>query len=102
MIKRIKLLTLACFLALFSTGCSANSNEINFNTIELNISAAASLKEVMVDLESVYKSKHPEVSLVINYGSSGSLQQQIQQGAPCDLFISAGKKQMDTLNNEGL
>lgn len=101
MIKRLKFLSTLCCLSLLLTGCSSSTKKED-KTIELNISAAASLKEAMVDLEAAYTSKNPEVSFVINYGSSGSLQQQIEQGAPCDLFISAGENQMTALEEEGL
>ena len=101
MIKRLKFLSTLCCLSLLLTGCSSSTKKED-KTIELNISAAASLKEAMADLEAAYTSKNPEVSFVINYGSSGSLQQQIEQGAPCDLFISAGEKQMTALEEEGL
>ena len=101
MIKRLKFLSTLCCLSLLLTGCSSSTKKED-KTIELNISAAASLKEAMADLEAAYTSKNPEISFVINYGSSGSLQQQIEQGAPCDLFISAGEKQMTALEEEGL
>ena len=101
MIKRLNFLSTLCCLSLLLTGCSSSTKKED-KTIELNISAAASLKEAMADLEAAYTSKNPEVSFVINYGSSGSLQQQIEQGAPCDLFISAGEKQMTALEEEGL
>ena len=101
MIKRLKFLSTLCCLSLLLTGCSSSTKKED-KTIELNISAAASLKEAMADLEAAYTSKNPEVSFVVNYGSSGSLQQQIEQGAPCDLFISAGEKQMTALEEEGL
>ena len=101
MIKRLKFLSTLCCLSLLLTGCSSSTKKEN-KTIELNISAAASLKEAMADLEAAYTSKNPEISFVVNYGSSGSLQQQIEQGAPCDLFISAGEKQMTALDEEGL
>ena len=89
MIKRLKFLSTLCCLSLLLTGCSSSTKKED-KTIELNISAAASLKEAMADLEAAYTSKNPEVSFVINYGSSGSLQQQIEQGAPCDLFLLDG------------
>ena len=46
--------------------------------------------------------KNPNISLTFNFGASGSLQQQIEQGAPCDVFISAGKKQMKALADKDL
>jgi len=68
--------------------------------VELSISAAASLKEAMEEIKTIYTKEG--VTLTINYGASGSLQQQIEQGAPCDLFISAGAKQMDNLKKKEL
>lgn len=100
---------LAGFLALFTTaillaGCQQNTTttKAQKSTVELNVSAAASLKDALGDVQKAYAKKHPEVKLTFNLGSSGTLQQQIEQGAPTDLFISAGKKQMDALETKGL
>jgi len=71
-------------------------------SVELNISAAASLKEAMADIQTEFKKVKPNVTLTVNFGSSGSLQQQIEQGAPCDLFISAGQSQMKALDEKSL
>ncbi|OVE65353.1 molybdate ABC transporter substrate-binding protein [Clostridium diolis] len=71
-------------------------------SIELNISAAASLKEALTDIQDEYKKTAPNVTLTVNYGASGSLQQQIEQGAPCDIFISAGQSQMKALDSKSL
>jgi molybdate transport system substrate-binding protein len=69
---------------------------------EILVSAAASLKESMAELEAIFNSKYPNVTLTFNFGASGSLQQQIEQGAPADVFLSAGKKQMTALVDGGL
>lgn len=69
---------------------------------ELTISAAASLKDALEEIKPIYQQKEPEVKLVYNLGSSGSLQQQIEQGAPVDIFISAAAKQMDALEANNL
>ena len=108
--KKLKVISalLCCSLLLVGCGKGSNGNNSVKNDskekapVELNISAAASLKEVMADLETEYKKYKENVTLVVNYGSSGSLQQQIEQGAPCDLFISAGQKQMNALKDKGL
>ena len=107
MLKRLKVVSMLLCCSLLFVGCTSKGEGGSANTeekkaVELNISAAASLKEVMADLETEYKNTNENVTLVVNYGSSGSLQQQIEQGAPCDLFISAGQKQMNTLKDEGL
>jgi molybdate transport system substrate-binding protein len=65
--------------------------------VELTISAAASLTESLNEIKTLYAAKASHVTLTFNYGASGTLQQQIEQGAPADLFLSAGKKQMDAL-----
>lgn len=93
-------------LTLSLVGCSKpkveSENSKQTSKVELNISAAASLKEAMAKIGEEYSKDNKNVKLVINYGSSGSLQKQIEQGAPCDVFISAGKKQMDALNDGNL
>ena len=109
MLKKTKIISmlLCCSLLLISCGKGNSGNGTTTGDkeekaqVELNISAAASLK-VMADLQTEYKRSNENVSLVVNYGSSGSLQQQIEQGAPCDLFISAGQSQMNNLKEEGL
>ena len=113
--KKFSILTLALCLMLGAVGCSNNSSSSSSSNassaasssgdssekVELNISAAASLQEAMVELEKEFKNINPDVKLTVNLGSSGSLMQQIQEGAPCDLFISAGAKQMDALVEYG-
>lgn len=69
---------------------------------ELTISAAASLTDALNELKEGYEKEHPGVTLLFNYGASGSLQQQIEQGAPADLFLSAATKNMDALVEKGL
>jgi molybdate transport system substrate-binding protein len=69
---------------------------------ELLVSAAASLKDSLSEIEKLYEKEHPDINLLFNYGASGTLQKQIEQGAPADLFFSAGKKQVDALVKEGL
>jgi len=67
----------------------------------IRISAAVSLKNALTSLKESYEKRTPNVELVINYGSSGLLQKQIEEGAPVDIFLSAGKKQMDELESKG-
>lgn len=71
-------------------------------TSQLTVSAAASLKDVIEEIEPLYQQEHPEVEIIFNFGSSGSLQRQIEQGAPVDVFISAAVKQMNALEKEDL
>ena len=52
----------------------------------LTVSAAASLKESLEEIQEIYTKDKPSASLIYNFGASGALQQQIEQGAPVDLF----------------
>ncbi|AKG20060.1 molybdate ABC transporter substrate-binding protein [Calothrix sp. 336/3] len=67
----------------------------------LLVSAAASLKDVLEEIKPIYQQTQKNIKINFNFGSSGALLQQIQQGAPVDIFISAAKKQMDTLEQTG-
>ena len=71
-------------------------------SVELNISAAVSLKDVLTEIQTHYRKKAPHVKLIYNLGASGSLQKQIEQGAPADIFISAAPKQMNELEAKNL
>lgn len=87
------LLTIGLPLLSNSTVVASNGN--------LLVSAAASLKETMEEIKTVYQQSKPGVNINYNFGASGALLQQIQQGAPADIFISAGQKQVDTLEQAG-
>lgn len=69
---------------------------------ELIISAAASLTDAMNEIETLYEKENKNVKLTLNFGSSGALQQQIEQGAPADVFVSAAAKQMKALQDKKL
>jgi len=69
---------------------------------ELNLSVAASLKEIMNELSASYTAKNPGTRFVKNYGASGTLAGQIENGAPADLFIAANTEWMDYLHNKKL
>lgn len=70
--------------------------------VELVVSAAASLTDVMNELKTVYEKENPGVKITPTYGSSGTLQTQIEEGAPSDIFFSAATKQMTALDKKGL
>ena len=67
-------------------------------TTELVVFAAASMTETLTRIKALYEAAHPGVSIVCNFDSSDTLKTQIQEGAACDLFISAGQKQMNQLD----
>jgi molybdate transport system substrate-binding protein len=69
---------------------------------DLTVSAAISLKDALDTIKQAYASEDPGVSLSMNYGASGTLQLQIEQGAPVDVYISAAPQQMDALESKGM
>ena len=69
---------------------------------EFTVSAAVSMKDALTEIQNNYQTKHPNIKINFNFGSSGSLQKQIEEGAPVDLFISAADKQMDDLDKKNL
>lgn len=115
-------------LALVLSGCGANSNSAESAStgdqatsttattgdnasagstepqekVALTISAAASLTDAMGEIEKGFESENPNIDLSFNFGASGALQQQIEQGAPADVFVSAATKNMNALVDEQL
>ena len=79
-------------------GSAAASSEAAGGSMELIVFAAASLTETLNAIGESYTAEHPEVTFRFNFDSSGTLKTQIQEGADCDLFISAGQKQMNQLD----
>ena len=93
-----------------AASASASQAETGGEPVELTVFAAASLTETLNRIAEDYKVVAPNVTLTFNFDSSGTLKTQIQEGAVCDVFLSAGQKQMDQLdktadasvNTEGL
>jgi molybdate transport system substrate-binding protein len=104
--KLFTILALIMVLIAGLTGCSSDKQPApaaqQAQPVELNISAAVSLKDALAEIQKNYQAKNPNVKLVYNLGASGSLQQQIEQGAPADIFISAAPKQMNDLEAKNL
>ena len=68
--------------------------------VELIVFAAASMTETLTELGNSYMDEHKNVTIQYNFDSSGTLKTQIQEGADCDIFISAGQKQMNQLDKD--
>jgi len=108
--KKVSWLLVFSFLLILSlVGCSTgggttqpSTNVTQVKPTEIMVSAAASMKNSMTEIQKAYALKTPGVKLTLVFGASGTLQQQIEQGAPVDLFISAGKAQMDALEQKNL
>ncbi len=95
--KKVTIIIIIFFF--FFTGCSSH-NEVG--PIELTVSAASSLQMALNEIIKIYESKHENVKIVLNMASSGSLQQQIERGAPVDLYLSASGKHMQALIDQQL
>lgn len=100
--KKVIAITMALCLSAFVFGCSSATEETTAEPKTITVLAAASLTDVMGELEASYEANHPNIDLVFSFAGSGALQTQIEEGAPADIFISAANKQMDALNEEGL
>ncbi|WP_288946331.1 molybdate ABC transporter substrate-binding protein [uncultured Megasphaera sp.] len=80
-------------------GCGAEKQDAaEHGKTMLTVFAAASMTETMNEIAKAYQQEHPDVEIVYNFDSSGTLKHQIQNGAACDVFISAAQKQMDQLD----
>ena len=104
--NRRRIVNLACGFVLsllLAVGCNQTTPQSTEpQQTELIISAAASLTDAMNAIQPLYQQENPKVKLTYNFGPSGSLQQQIEQGAPVDVFISAAPKQINELQEKGL
>lgn len=86
-----------------SIGCSSPStSDAQLSPVSLTVSAAASLQDALEAIDSEFEQAHPAIQVNYNFGASGALQQQIEQGAPVDVFISAAAQQMDALQAKNL
>ena len=105
--KKLFAMLMAAVMVLGLAACAAPATEETAapeetvpeaEPVELIVFAAASMTETMNQIAELYKAKAPNVTLTYNFDSSGTLKTQIQEGAECDLFISAGQKQMNQLD----
>lgn len=112
-LKKIFTMTLCSLIAINLIACGAGKNEnltsdetinglkeknVNMESEELVVFAAASMTDVLEKLKDVYESDHQDINLTFSFDSSGTLKSQILEGADCDIFISAAQKQMNELD----
>lgn len=99
--KIISVIMTAVLAMTFLAGCGSSNDNTEQNTT-ITLFAAKSLNTVMTELIEEYGKLNPNVTIVGNYDSSGTLMTQIEEGAACDVFFSAAQKQMNQLENDGL
>ena len=99
-LKKLIAMLLAFTMAFGLIACGAETTPATeaAEPVELIVFAAASMTETLTTLGEQYMADHPEVKIIFNFDSSGTLKTQIQEGADCDIFISAGQKQMNQLD----
>ena len=100
-VSALMLLIAGCGGEQASAPASGKAPAKDAQPVELHVAAAASLTDVMKELADTYEKDHPGVKLVFNFGSSGALQQAIENGGETDLFYSAAQKQMNALQDSG-
>ncbi len=89
-------------ILLVGASCQPQPSKTIQTNSNLLISAAASLQDALEEIKPLYQKTTPKVNITYNFGASGALQQQIENGAPVDIFVSAAKKQMDILEAKDL
>lgn len=100
--KKVMAAIMAGTLVFALAGCGSGQKETasgGKDKVHLTVFAAASMTETMNQIAKVYEKEHPNVEISFNFDSSGTLKTQIQNGAECDLFISAAQKQMNQLDS---
>ena len=105
--KKLLAAAVAALFALPLAGCgtpaaSASTAETAGQPVELVVFAAASLTETLTEIADTYEAAHPGVTPTFNFDSSGTLKTQVEEGAACDVFLSAAEKQLDQLEELGL
>lgn len=98
-LRRTRFVLASIFLA---AACGERAEEPRTPTTTLTVSAAASLREALTELEERYERETPGVAVRINFGASGALARQVEQGAPVDVFISAAEGPMNQLAEKNL
>ncbi|AKL94871.1 molybdate ABC transporter, periplasmic molybdate-binding protein [Clostridium aceticum] len=101
--KRGFLISFIAIIILFLFGCGEQQSSYSLkDKKQVIVFAAASLMEVLQEVKEDYEKQYSDITILYNFAGSGTLQKQIQEGAPADLFISAGSDQIDILEEQGL
>lgn len=100
--KRVLAIMLASMMAAGMTAGTVQASETEDLSGEIYVFIAASLSNAMEEIQKNFNEQYPDVEILYNADSSGTLQTQIEEGSRCDIFFSAATKQMDALVEEGL
>jgi molybdate transport system substrate-binding protein len=96
-------ITVIIALSFLLAGCTNSANvSSNQQRATLNMSAAATLTDVIKEINNLYSRERPDIKITTNFASSGTIQNQIENGAPTDIFFSGASLQMDNLEKKGL
>ncbi|MGM7700361.1 molybdate ABC transporter substrate-binding protein [Pseudalkalibacillus sp. Hm43] len=88
-------------ITIIIAGCTNQPSTDPHEKVELHVLSAASLSDAMLVIEQQFEEDYPEIDLILNFASSGTLQRQIEQGAPADVFLSASEEKFNTLKKAG-
>ena len=99
---RTKALAGLLLVLLFMTGCTNTPSTITAKPVELTVCAGVGLTDAIKEINTLYMQENKNITIVANFAAAGTLQEQIEQGAPADVFFSPGISQMDALQEGGL
>jgi molybdate transport system substrate-binding protein len=99
---RTKALAGLLLVLLVMTGCTNKISTITAKPLELTVCAGVGLTDAVKDINSLYMQENKNITILANFAAAGTLQEQIEQGAPADIFFSPGISQMDVLQESGL
>lgn len=103
--KKVFAIMMALAMAAAFAGCGSSGSSEDTERAEKTevlVFAAASMQSSLEELEASYEKANPGIDIILNCDSSGTLMEQIKEGAPCDIFFSAAQKQMDEIEAEDL
>ena len=110
--KGLVCLAVLLMLAFTLAGCGGSGDaagadggsaaDVSAEPVEVLVFAAASMQSSLEELEAAYEAAHPDVDIILNCDSSGTLKTQILEGAPCDIFFSAAQAQMNEVEEAGM
>ncbi|WP_077623173.1 molybdate ABC transporter substrate-binding protein [Sediminibacillus massiliensis] len=100
--QNVRKILLALFVLIIVTGCQEKNQLSASQTEEIHISAASSLTSVLDEWKNTYEENHPDIKIIINYGSSGTLVNQLEQGSPGDVLISASESWTSAAVDKGI